>query len=89
MELEEENDVAGFLGVHINKKEDGSIELLQTGLIERIIRALNLEDRPGKSTPAEFGALDKDIGGEERNGTFSYPSVIGMLLYLSMCEIHT
>ena len=30
MELEGENDVAGFLGVHINKKEDGSIELVQT-----------------------------------------------------------
>ena len=74
MELEEENDVAEFLGVYINKKEDGSIELLQNGLIERIIRALNLEDRPGKSTPAEFGALDKDIGGEERNGTLLYLS---------------
>ena len=75
MELEEENDVAGFLGVHINKKENGSIELLQDGLIERIIRALNLEDRPGKSTPVEFGTLDKDIGDEERNETFSYPTV--------------
>ena len=83
MDLEKEEDVAGFLGVHINRKDDGTIELTQTGLIARIISALNLEDRHGKETPAEFGALPKDIGGETRNGTYNYASVIGMLLYLS------
>ena len=83
MDLEEEDDVAGFLGIHINRKNDGTIELTQTGLIDRIVSALNLEDRSPKETPAEFGALPKDIGGETRNGTYNYASVIGMLLYLS------
>ena len=83
MDLEEESDVAGFLGVHIKNNSNGTIELTQTGLIDRIIKALNLEDRPGKETPAEFGALPKDVNGELRNGTFSYASVIGMMLYLS------
>jgi hypothetical protein len=32
MDLEEEDDVAGFLGVLVNRKEDGTIELLQIGL---------------------------------------------------------
>jgi len=83
MELEVEDDVAGFLGVHIDRKKDGRITLTQLGLTDRIIRALNLGDSHGKETPAEFGTLPKDLDGEPMNGTFSYPSVIGMLLYLS------
>jgi hypothetical protein len=34
MELEEESDVAGFLGVHIERRPDGSIQLTQQGLIQ-------------------------------------------------------
>jgi len=35
MDLEEEDDVAGFLGVHIEKNEvDGSMKLTQTGLMK-------------------------------------------------------
>jgi len=83
LELSEEDDVAGFLGVHINREKDGKIILTQTGLTERIIKALNLGDEPSKDTPAIYGSLSKDVGGELMNGTFSYASVIGMLLYLS------
>ena len=36
--LSVEYDVAGFLGILMTKKEDGTIELNQTGLIDRIIR---------------------------------------------------
>jgi hypothetical protein len=41
IKLEEEDDVAGFLGVHIARDEKkGEILLTQTGLIDRIIEAL-------------------------------------------------
>ena len=83
LDLSEENDVAGFLGVHINREKDGKIILTQIALIERIIKALNLGDTPGKETPAVYGSLAKDPNGEPMNGTFNYASVIGMLLYLS------
>jgi hypothetical protein len=33
MELKEEDDVAGFLGVHIDCRPDGTIHLTQKGLI--------------------------------------------------------
>jgi hypothetical protein len=33
MELEVEDDVAGFLGVHIDRRKDGTIHLTQTGLL--------------------------------------------------------
>jgi hypothetical protein len=77
MVLEVEDDVAGFLGVHIDRRDDGTINLTQTGLIERIIT-----DVPAKRTPAEVGCLGKDLDGDPCQSTFSYPSVIGQLQYL-------
>ena len=44
LHFEEEDSVAGFLGVHIDRREDGSILLSQKGLTERIIEALNLSE---------------------------------------------
>ena len=54
LDLEPEEDVAGFLGVLINQKEDGMIELTQQGLINRILKALNVESLPTKETPAAY-----------------------------------
>ena len=45
LEVTTEDDVAGFLGVLIDRKGDGTIELIQTGLIDRIIDALDLGDQ--------------------------------------------
>ena len=80
--VDRELDVAGFLGIQMTHLEDGSIELLQTGLINRVIQALGLEGANTKKTPAEFGALGKDVDGPPREHDWSYPSVVGMLLYL-------
>ena len=82
MKLSVEDDVAGFLGVHINCREDGTIELLQTGLIDQIISAMGLEGTNPKSTPAEYGSLPVDKEGKPCNESFNYASVIGMLMYL-------
>ena len=80
-----ESDYAGFLGIDIHRNEDGTIELLQIGLIDRILAALNLEDDDVaiKLEPASKEPLGKDEHGPPRKETWSYPSVIGMLLYLS------
>ena len=40
-----EDDYAGFLGIDIHHHEDGRVELLQTGLIEKIFAAHNLQDK--------------------------------------------
>jgi hypothetical protein len=55
MGLEVEDDVAGFLGVHIDRKDDGKILMTQMGLTDRIIKALNIGDKPCKKTPAVYG----------------------------------
>ena len=83
MELEEEDDVAGFLGVHIKRNEDdGSIELTQTGLTKRVVEALGVETLPIVQTPAAYGALPADKDGDPPQGTYNYASVVGMLQYL-------
>ena len=81
MTLEIEDSVAGFLGVHIDRQEDGRIVLTQKGLIDKIIEALQIEDLPPVSTPATE-CLGKDEFGDPANCAFNYASVIGMIWYL-------
>ena len=56
----------------------------QVGLIDCVIETLGLEDGTvkGKFTPAESTPLVKDNDGEAACGSFSYSSVVGVLLYL-------
>ena len=85
-DLEQEDDAAGFLGVTLGRDETTwMMEMKQVGLIDRVIETLGLDDgmKKGKLTPAESTPLVKNTGGEEAFGSFSYSSVIGMLLYLS------
>jgi hypothetical protein len=83
LDLEEEDDVAGFLGVKVDRdSKSGEIKMTQVGLIDRIIAALDCLQLPGKKTPAEYGALGTDKEGDPPQEAFSYPSVIGMLQYL-------
>jgi hypothetical protein len=82
MVLEVEDDVAGFLGVHIERdSKTGKVTLTQRGLIDRIIEALDIEDLPPVDTPSDQ-YLGKDPLGDPANCTFNYASVIGMIWYL-------
>lgn len=86
VDLEQESDAAGFLGVKLTRDETtGFMHLTQSGLIDRIIAALGLDVGTinGKATPAEAKPLTKDEDGEAAQGSFNYASVVGMLLYLS------
>jgi hypothetical protein len=66
MELEDEDSVAGFLGVHIQHNDiDGSIKLTQEGLAKWVVDSLSLGNCACVLTPA-----------------YNYVSVIGMLQYL-------
>ena len=83
--LEQEDDAAGFLGVKMTKTAEGYLEMKQTGLIDRILDALGLDSKlaTNKWTPAEAKPLTRDSDGEGPHGSFSYSSVVGMLLYLA------
>jgi hypothetical protein len=82
LSMEEEDDVAGFMGVLIERRRDGTILMTQPGLTQRIVKALKIDHLPPKITPVKYGALGKDEDGEAAHGEYSYPSVIGMLGYL-------
>jgi Reverse transcriptase (RNA-dependent DNA polymerase) len=83
MDLEVEGEVAGFLGVHINRNAtENTITLTQSGLVKRVIEALEINDLPIKRTPATVEPLTKDELGEPASEMFSYSSVVGMLQYL-------
>lgn len=83
--LEQEDDAAGYLGVNMSKTDEGFLEMKQTGLIDRILEALGLDSKMAKNkyTPAESTPLTRDEDGEGPQGSFSYASVVGMLLYLA------
>jgi hypothetical protein len=65
MQLEVENSVASFLGVHMERNQsDGSIKLTQVGLIKRIIAALGIEYEHMVHTPTGLTPLTKESEGE-------------------------
>jgi hypothetical protein len=62
MELEVEQDVAGFLGVHLERDmRDGTIKLTQSGLTKRIVDALGVANEPIKATPAKKEPLVMEL----------------------------
>ena len=86
VDLEQEDDAAGFLGVTLNRDvSTGRLEMKQIGLIKRVIEALGLDDgyAKGKHTPVDSKPLVKYADGEGIHGGFSYSSAVGMLLSLS------
>ena len=82
LDLEVEDDVAGFLGVSIINQPDGSIQMTQSGLATKIVEALHIENLPRKFTPAETTALVKDEHGDPPELRYNYTSIVGMLQYL-------
>jgi hypothetical protein len=86
VDLEQEDNAAGFLGVMLEwDPETGLLEMRQTELIKRIIKALGLDNGlvKGKYTPSKSKPLVKNLNGEAASGAFSYSSIVGMPLYLS------
>ena len=67
--------IAGFLGVHIKRHSDGSIEMTQTGLIQCINKASSIQQATFSETPDECCALCS----EKDEINFTYKSVIRML----------
>ena len=70
VDLEQEDDAAGYLGVPSERdKESVLLELNQTGLIDRVIEALGLDvgTTNEKAMPAEHAPLVKDANRPEEH----------------------
>jgi hypothetical protein len=83
-ELEIEGSFEQFLGIKFERNErDGTTELTQKGLIKKIIAETGLESCKPNLTPASQLPLGMDDDGDLMSESWTYSSVIGMLLYLS------
>jgi len=81
--LTKEGTFAEFLGIQYSTTDDGNIHLTQQGLIGKILDAMDMKDCKSNRLPAACKALGMDTDGIPFDGPWSYPSVVGMLFYLS------
>ena len=83
-ELTREGSFSEYLGIKFSEnKSAGTIELTQKGLIKKIIDAAGLTNCNPNRNPATAAALGIDPNGEPYDEAWNYPSIVGMLLYLS------
>ena len=82
--IDDQGDIGDFLGIQVQKLEDGSIMLTQPQLIDSIIKGLHLQSRsnPKKIPAVTTKVLHKDASGPEMTPAFHYRSVIGKLNFL-------
>ena len=85
-----EDDYAGYLGVDIITQEDGSILMLQTGLIERVLVDFGLTDSTSSKVTPAAEILAPHKSSTPFDEQFNYCSVLGKVMYLSSntrCEL--
>jgi hypothetical protein len=83
LSIEDKGDnMFGFLGIE-TKRKGSSIELTQTGLINKVISYCGMDNRTTPPTPAAADPLGSDLTGKPFSEEWSYPAVVGMLLYLA------
>ena len=82
-ELTEEASVHAFLGIDVKEDDDGRLLLSQPGLIKKILRNTGMDMCAAKATPATQQPLGTNPKGKSREESWSYASVIGMLLYVA------
>ena len=80
--LEDNSNMFGFLGIEFNRKGN-TIELTQHGLIEKVINYTGMSKASSQPTPAVKEPLGADKDGPPFDEEWSYPAVVGMLLYIS------
>ena len=80
--LTKEGALNEYLGINYERHED-KIELTQKGLITKIITSVGLSKCSPNWVPTYNECLGVDPDGKSMTDTWSYPLIIGMLLYLS------
>eukprot|EP00980_Cylindrotheca_fusiformis_P024847 scaffold12595_cov147-Cylindrotheca_fusiformis.AAC.1 len=84
LEITIEGDIQDFLGVNIDRKEDGSIHLTQPHLIDQILEDLKMDENTiTRKVPAPSSKLlSRHTDSPDFDHSFNYRSVIGKLNYL-------
>ena len=85
--LTDDVELKDCLGTRFTKLPDGSIELSQPRMIERVLEMVGLDDVPNRTKMHDTLAisttlLDKDPNDEPCICNWNYRSVVGLLIYL-------
>jgi hypothetical protein len=81
--LTSKGSVGAYLGIDICHTPDGFLELIQRGLMKKIITACGLQDQSNQhQTPTNI-ILTADLDGLPHEHSWNYCSIIGMLNYLA------
>ena len=89
LKITDEGTLEDFLGVNIERQDDGTINLTQPHLIDQIINNLRLgnEGARTKVTPTMSSKVIKSHNDSPKfDESFHYRSVIGKLNYLERCS---
>ena len=84
-DLDEEEmtrDVYGYLGIEVDLSGD-MVELLQVGLIDKILKAVDMVNCNPCETPAKEESLIADLDGKPFDEEWECASVLGQLMYLT------
>ena len=81
--LTKEESFSEFLGIKFEEQPDGSIQMTQKGLIDKVLKTAQMEDCNPNSVPAAMKGLGSDKEGAPFSESWSYRAITGMLLYLS------
>ena len=81
--LTQEESFEEFLGIKFEKHPDGSMEMTQRGLIDKVLEAADMKDCNPNATPSAQAALGADKDGEPITEKWNPRAIVGMLLYLS------
>ena len=85
LNITEEGDIQDFLGVNIQREDDGRITFSQPHLIDKILGGMGMdsEDLKEKDTPAASSRiLHRHTESQDFDQSFDYRSIVGMLNYL-------
>lgn len=82
--LTDEGSLENYLGINFLRRNDGTFEATQKGLIDKILSTMGLEDAIPSSTPALLVPLGADLHGKRFQENYSYATVVGMCQYLQM-----
>jgi hypothetical protein len=81
--LTHEGDVGAYLGINIQHHPDSSLELIQPGLVQKIITAAGLESNSTQHDTPSTAILHEDPDGSDREHNWNYRTIIGMPNYLA------
>jgi len=83
-EITDEANVDEYLGVKIERQEDGTVKMYQPYLITQILETLGFNNKTkAKNTPAiSSKILHRDTEGKEMKTQWEYARVIGQLNFL-------